>query len=243
MDLRGKLAIVTGAGSGMGQAIAWALAKEEMKVIAIGRSPDKLKETEDRSPGLGPIYPLPLDISNRQTTYAAIEEVQLAHGTPWLVVNNAGVNIRDRGVDVVSPADWDAVLATNLTGAFNVTQAALPSMIEARDGIIVAISSIAGLRPLPLAGAAYAASKFGLNGYIGTLSREVSQFGIRATILCPGEVATPILEARPKPVTPEQRAAMLQPVDVAEAVLFIVRLPKRAHVAELILKPLVQDYG
>ena len=243
MDLRGKLAIVTGAGSGVGQAVAWSLAREEMTVVAVGRSAKKLQETVERSPGLGPIHPCVLDVSDRSAVFAAVDEIQKRHGTPWLVVNNAGINIRDRAIDVVRPADWDAVVATNLTGAFNVTQAILPAMIAARDGVVIAISSIAGLRPLPLAGAAYAASKYGLNGYIGTLAREAAPYGVRASIICPGEVATPILEQRPKPVSQEERDAMLQPQDVADAVLFIARLPKRAHVAEIVLKPLVQDYG
>ena len=116
-------------------------------------------------------------------------------------------------------------------------------MIADHAGLIINISSVAGLRPLPLAGAAYSASKYALNGLMQTLSREVAPLGIRCTTICPGEVATPILDERPTPVTAEQKEAMLQPSDIAETVLFITRLPPRAHVQEIVIKPLVQDYG
>lgn len=243
MDLTNKLAIVTGAGSGMGQAIAWALSKQGMMVAAIGRSEEKLAETARTAVGPGSIHPVPLDITDRPKVDAALRELTSVHGPAWLLVNNAGTNIRHRAVDVLAPEDFDLVIETNLTGAFNVTHAVLPAMMAARDGVIVTISSIAGLRPLPLGGAAYAASKFALHGFFGTLAREMAPHGIRSTMVCPGEVATPILDARPVPVSPEARAAMLQPEDVAQAVLFVVRLPKRAHVPELVIKPLVQDYG
>lgn len=243
MDLNKKLAIVTGAGSGMGQAIAWALSKAGMTVCAVGRSAEKLAETARRSPVADSIHAVPLDITNRPSVAQSLRGLESAHGPAWLLVNNAGVNIRDRAVDVLKPEEFDSVLQTNLTGAFNMTHAVLPGMIAARDGMILTISSIAGLRPLPLGGAAYCASKFALHGYFGTLAREMAQHGIRSTILCPGEVATPILDARPVAVSAEARAAMLQPEDIAEAVLFVARLPKRAHVPELVMKPLVQDYG
>jgi NADP-dependent 3-hydroxy acid dehydrogenase YdfG len=243
MDLNNKHAIVTGAGSGMGQAITWKLAQAGCRVTIIGRTLSKLQQTAAQSKDPSRVNPITLDVANRLDVQKGIDAAIAQAGAPFLLVNNAGVNIRQRRIDLLSPEDFDKLIATNLTGAFNLLHAVLPSMRQAKDGVIITISSIAGLRPLPLAGAAYSASKYGVNGLMGTVAREVAPDGIRCTLLCPGEVATPILDERPVPVTAEQRAAMLQPEDVAQAVLFIATLPPRAHVQELVLKPLVQDYG
>jgi len=243
MTLSGKWGIVTGAGSGMGQAIAWAFAKEGAHVVAVGRTLDKLEKTAAQAPLAGGITPLPLDVADRSGVTSAIESEISKRGAPAFLVNNAGLNIRQRAVAKLTPDDFDKVIQTNLIGAFNVTHAVLPSMLVARDGLIINISSVAGLRPLPLAGAAYAASKYALNGFMQTLAREVAPQGVRCTTICPGEVATPILDERPTPVTAEQRAAMLQPADIAETVLLVAKLPPRAHVQEIVIKPLVQDYG
>ena len=243
MTLAGKWGVVTGAGSGMGQAIAWALAKEGAQIVAIGRTLAKLQATAEKSPVAGAIIPLPLDVADRIRVNEALAAEIARRGTPAFLVNNAGLNIRDRTVAKLRADDFDKVIQTNLTGAFNITHAILPAMLTAHEGLIINISSVAGLRPLPLAGAAYSASKYALNGFMQTLAREVAPSGIRCTTICPGEVATPILDERPTPVSAEQRAAMLQPTDIAEAVLFVSRLPPRAHVQELVMKPLVQDYG
>jgi NAD(P)-dependent dehydrogenase (short-subunit alcohol dehydrogenase family) len=243
MELRGKHAIVTGAGSGMGQATAWALSAAGCQVHILGRTLAKLQTTVERAPQPERIRSIAVDVADRSATTRGLEKALADWGTPFLLVNNAGTNIKQRRIDLLSPEDFDKLIATNLTGAFNVLHAVLPAMRQAREGVIVTISSIAGLRPLPLAGAAYSASKFGLNGLMGTVAREVANDGIRCTLLCPGEVATPILDERPVPVSAEQRAAMVQPEDVAQAVLFIAQLHPRAHVPEIVLKPLVQDYG
>lgn len=243
MTLNGKWGVVTGAGSGMGQAIAWALAREGAQIVAIGRTLAKLQATAEKSPVAGAITPIPLDVADRVRVNEALSAEIAQRGSPAFLVNNAGLNIRDRTVAKLRADDFDKVIQTNLTGAFNITHAILPTMLTAHEGLIINISSVAGLRPLPLAGAAYSASKFALNGFMQTLAREVAPQGIRCTTICPGEVATPILDERPTPVSAEQRAAMLQPTDIAEAVLFVTRLPPRAHVQELVIKPLVQDYG
>jgi NADP-dependent 3-hydroxy acid dehydrogenase YdfG len=120
--------------------------------------------------------------------------------------------------------------------------AVLPQMRSRRDGLIVLISSVAGKRAGKLGGIGYAAAKFAV-GAIGTsLANEVGPSGIRVTTICPGEVDTPILDNRPVPVTDEHRARILQPEDVAAAVLMVANLPPRAHVQELIIKPTMQEY-
>jgi NADP-dependent 3-hydroxy acid dehydrogenase YdfG len=235
--------IVTGAGSGMGQAITWALAHEGYDVLAIGRTLDKLQTTATQAPEPGRVVPIAVDVADRAAVTSTIQHNLKDRGAPAVVVNNAGINIRQRACDSLSPEDFDRVLATNLAGVYNVVHAVLPAMKQAEGGLFVTISSVAALRPLPLAGAAYSASKHAVNGFMGTVAREMAAFGIRCTLICPGEVATPILDQRPVPVTADQRAAMLQASDIADAFLFVLRLPPRAHVTEIVIKPLVQDYG
>lgn len=243
MALAGKVAFVTGAGSGMGQAIAWSLAAESMEVVAVGRSLEKLEATVAGNPGPGRIHHATLDVSARRLVTEVLGEFMERLGTPFLLVNNAGINIRNRASDLLTPEDFDRVVATNLTGVFNVTSTVLPAMRATGDGVVVTISSVAGVRPFPLAGAAYSASKFGVHGLMGTIGREVAEAGIRCTIIAPGEAATPILDDRPVKVTAEHRARILQPQDIADAVLFIAKLPPRAHVPEMVIKPLSQDYA
>ena len=131
----------------------------------------------------------------------------------------------------------------NATGVFNCIHAVLPQMMERHDGLIVNISSIAGKRASVLGGAGYSATKFAVSALGGTLALEQGKNGIRVSNVYPGEVATPILDNRPVPVTAEHKARILQPEDLGAAVLMICLLPPRAHVPELIIKPTTQDYA
>lgn len=243
MGLSGQLALVTGGGTGMGRAIAHALAAEGCRVVAVGRRADKLADMAKDFAGPGQIAVRAADVADHGQVVSLMNWVGDNFGAPAILVNNAGVNIKARALDSLSVEDWNRVIAVNLTGAFHMIHAVLPAMRARRDGLIVNISSIAGIRPSILGGAAYTASKFGLTGLSGVVASEEAAHGIRCTSLCPGEVATPLLDTRPEPVSAERRAAMVQPEDVAAAVLFIARLPPRAHVPELILKPLVQEFA
>ena len=134
-------------------------------------------------------------------------------------------------------------MTINTTGVYDCIRCVLPAMRKRRDGLIVNICSTAGKRASMLAGVAYCASKFAVSALSATVALEEGKNGIRVTSICPGEVETPILEDRPVKPTAEHRAKMLQPEDVAAAVLMIACLPPRAHIAELIIKPVVQDYA
>ena len=146
-------------------------------------------------------------------------------------------------MDELVPEDWDLILKINATGAFNCMRAVLPQMRERQDGIIINISSIAGKRAGLLGGVAYNASKFAMSALSTTAGIEEKDNGIRVTTVYPGEVETPILDDRPVPVSAEHRQKILQPEDVAAAVLMIVQLPPRAHVPELVIKPTSQAYS
>jgi NADP-dependent 3-hydroxy acid dehydrogenase YdfG len=128
-------------------------------------------------------------------------------------------------------------LSGNLEGAFYCTQAVLPHMLARKEGLIIYINSISGKRASPLGGAAYAAAKFGLRGLAMALAAEEKDNGIRVANIYPGEVDTPILENRPTPLSEEHRKTILQPEDVAAAILFIATLPARVAIPELVITP------
>src|SRR5262249_4354127 len=142
----------------------------------------------------------------------------------------------------LTPESWRTQVQANLDGAFFCAHAVLPQMLARKDGLIITVNSVAGKRASPLGGAAYSAAKFGSHAMALCLAAEFREAGIRVSTIYPGEVDTPILENRPKPVTTEQRAKILQPEDVAAAVLFVATLPPRASVPELVIKPSAQTY-
>ena len=143
----------------------------------------------------------------------------------------------------IDPGDWDRMLQINATGAFNCIHAALPRMRERRAGLIINISSVAGKRASLLSGVAYNASKFAATALGTSVGLEEGNNGIRVTNIYPGEVNTPILDERPQPVSEEHRARILQPEDIALAAVMIARLPPRAHIPELVIKPTHQPYA
>ena len=143
---------------------------------------------------------------------------------------------------ILDPADWDKMIATNLTGAFNLAFFVLPYMRERQSGLVIQIDSISGKRVSLLGGVGYSASKFGQAALGIGIGREEGAKGIRSTVIYPGEVNTPILDSRPVAVPADRRAAILQPEDVGNAVRFLVELHPRANIPELVIKPTVDDW-
>ena len=233
--LDGTAAIVTGAGTGIGAAVAVALHGAGAAVTLIGRRPEPLAEVAGR---LGDrVHACACDVSDYDAVQAAVEEAARAHGPATILVNNAGINTNPRSVADVSLPDWDLTVAVDLSGVFYCVRAALPAMRAAGGGTIVNIGSTAGRWGSSLAGAAYSAAKHGVVGLNSVINDEESRNGIRCTVILPGEVETPILDRRPEPVSAERRRAMLQPEDVAAATLLAATLPDRACITELVIKP------
>ena len=240
--LKGRVAVVTGAGSGIGEGIARAFVDEGACVALVGRSGEKLEQAASILPPKR-VLCYPCDVSEREAVEAMGIEVAGRFGPVDLLVNNAGVNSVRRSVSEVDPSDWDYMIAVNLTGAFNCVRAVLPGMRRLKNGLIINVSSIAGKRASQLAGVAYSASKHGMVAFTHSINEEEAAYGIRSTVLCPGEVNTPLLEHRPMPVPQEARDLMLTPEDLAQAAIFVATLPPRACVPELIIKPTVQVYS
>jgi NADP-dependent 3-hydroxy acid dehydrogenase YdfG len=247
MALPLQTALISGAGSGIGQAIAATLAEGGLRLALLGRDQHKLEATRARlGPAGAAAIVAPCDVTDREGLKKAVDAVLAGLGFLDILVCNAGTNVPQRSLRVLEPADWDRLIATNLTGAFNLVHCVLPSMRARGAGLVIQIASLAGIRASTLGGAAYSASKFGQAALGLCLGREERGRGIRSSVIYPGEVNTTFLDlrsTRPGAVDAGRRETILQPEDVAAAVRFLATLPPRAHVPELVIKPTIDDFS
>ena len=231
-------AVVTGGGSGVGRAIALMLAREGWLVAVVGRRPAALQETIQLAGPLGAsILACAADIAQPEQVEAMARRVLGLFEKVDVLVNAAGTNTPQRSLAELSYGNYQHIVETNLTGAYLCAQAFLPGMRKAQSGVIINIVSDAGKQASPKAGPAYVVSKFGMAGLTQSINAEERGHGIRATSIFPGDIDTPILELRPSPPTPEARMLMLQPEDVAQCAWLAMRLPPRAIVEEILIRP------
>jgi NADP-dependent 3-hydroxy acid dehydrogenase YdfG len=239
--LAGQVAVVSGGGTGIGESTAQALAHEGARVAVVGRRSEPLEAVAAGLTGAGrTALAVPGDVTDADAVDGVVDEVVARWGRIDILVNSAGINVPRRDLASLSAADWDAILRVNLTGTFLMTAAVLPGMRQQGSGTIVNVSSVAGYRAMALTGPAYNAAKAGVNAFTESVNLAERRHGIRACAVCPGEVATPFLEQRPQPPTAEARASMLQPEDLAAAVLFVATLPQRVNVELLTMYPTEQ---
>ncbi len=236
--LAGKKAVVVGGGTGIGQAIARGLAKAGVLVAIGGRREEALQETAEGTSMLTHA----IDVASRDSTNDFFAWATSELGQIDILVNAAGVNIKNRSMADMSPEQWDQIVAINATGAYNCMYAVLPAMRARKEGTILNVSSIAGKRAIALGGIAYSASKFAMTALGTCVANEVAPDGVRVTNLYPGEVNTPLLEQRPSPVDEAHKQRILQPEHVADLVISILALPPAVHVPEIIIKPLSQGW-
>lgn len=243
--LCGATALVTGGGSGIGLGVAAALSRAGSRVVITGRDSAKLARAaaEIKTTAGGEIFPYACDVADREAVGRLVTWTEAEVGPPAIVVNSAGINVVRRSMAELAPADFDRLIAVNLTGLFNVLHAVLPGMRARRDGLVVSIASIAGKRALPLAGPGYCASKFGAAGLADAARLAELPNGIRITTIHPGEVDTPILDQRPEPVPVERRRVMVHPEDIAACVLMLAKLPRHVIVPELVITPTYQAFA
>ncbi|MCH2521615.1 MAG: SDR family oxidoreductase [Dehalococcoidia bacterium] len=234
-DLTGEVAWITGAGTGIGESGAIKLAEAGCKVILSGRRTAPLENVAAQIPGDVTIEPL--DVSDHDDVMAVAERTVGKYGRIDIGVFSAGINIKDRNWPVVSIDDWNSVINIDLNGAFYCCQAVLPSMRENGGGVIINVSSMAAKNIGMLTGPAYHAAKHAMNAMNASLIVEERNNGIRATALCPGEVATPILEQRPVPVSAEDQARILQSEDLGEVIKFIAQQPEHVTLNEILINP------
>ncbi len=233
-----KNAVVTGAGSGVGQAVALALVKQGWRVAIVGRRAETLQATIDLAGAdKDKLVPCSCDIGKSDAVAKLGREVLAKFGTVEALVNAAGTNAPKRALEVLSLEDYHGMMDTNLNGAYYITQAFLPAMRAQKSGTIVHIVSDAGKQASPKAGPAYVMSKFGLAGLTQSIHAEERGNGVRACAVFPGDIDTPLLDKRPSPPPAQARAKMMRAEDVAECALFAINLPSRAIVEELIVRP------
>lgn len=233
------VAVVTGAGSGVGRATVLKFAAEGWRVALIGRRPEALAETIALAPAAARkrLRAQPCDLGDA-AAIAATSRAVLAHfGRVDVLVNAAGNNIPRRSLGELSRADYTAVMDANVNGVLYLVQAFLPAMRQQGAGTVVNVGSEAGKQASAKAGAAYVVSKFGITGLTQTINAEERPNGIRACCVFPGDIDTPLLSKRPVPPPPEARSRMMQPEDIAACVWFAATLPARATVEEILVRP------
>ena len=239
--LPGKVTWITGGSSGIGLAAARAFLNAGARVAITGRNEARLEHAAAEL-GRDSILAMPADVGDADQVSRLVAAIRSQWGPVEVLVNNAGLNIKNRAVRELTPQTWEMLRRTNLDGAFHCIHAVLPDMRQRRDGVIINISSVAGKRAMPLSGGGYAAAKFGMAALGICLAAEEKDSGIRVSNIYPGEVDTPILEQRPQPVTQEHRRTILRPEDVAAAIIFVASLPPHVSVPELIIKPTAHVY-
>ena len=234
-DLTGKVAWVTGAGSGIGESAAMKLADAGCKVILSGRRRNMLEKVTEKIQNQVSVEPV--DVSDFDSVVSVANRIVDNYGPIDIGVFSAGINIKNRDWPVLSVEDWNQVIDIDLNGAFYCCQSVLPSMRSNGGGLIINISSMAAKNPGSLSGPAYISAKHAMNAMTASLIIEERNNGIRATAVCPGEVATPILDNRPIPVSEDDRARILQSDDLGELILFLAKQPPHVTINEVLINP------
>jgi|SRR5580704_2532840 3-oxoacyl-[acyl-carrier protein] reductase len=230
--LAGQVAVVTGAGRGIGAAIALELSRLGAIAVLCGRTLAALESSAQAITQAGGTAELvSCDVTSLGSVEAAARQVEGSFGHVDVLVNNAGVGGFGGPLHQLAPDSWEQILNTNLRGVFYTTRAFVPMMIRARSGHIINISSLAGKNALPN-GAAYAASKWGLNGLSYSLAEELRSYNIRVAVICPGSTNTDL-----SPHAGKDPSKMLQPEDVAHAVAMLVTQAPQSFVSEILMRP------
>ncbi len=238
MRLEGQVCIITGGGSGIGRGAAHTLAAEGAQVVIIGRTAAKLEAVtaEIRDSGGDATHHV-LDVADYDAVQQMVTAVLDTFGQIDVLVNNAGHSSKHRRLLNTSAAEMRSVVDSNLIGTFFCTQAVVPAMLKAKSGTIINISSLAAVTPGPFSGFAYGAAKAGVINFTEFLNADLRNTGIRASVVIPGEVATPILDNRPIPPDADARATMVDVAETSAAIRLIATLPPRSNIPELTIRP------
>ena len=238
MRLQGQVCIITGSGSGIGRDAALAMAQEGATAVIIGRTESKLDavRAEVAAAG-GTAVCYTLDVADYDAVEQMAADVRDKFGRIDVLVNNAGHSSTHRHIVDTPPWEMRSVIDSNLMGTFYCTKAVVPAMLEAKSGTIINISSLAAVNPGPFSGFAYGAAKAAVINFTEFLNADLRNTGIRASVVIPGEVATPILDDRPIPPSAAARAMMVDVDETSAAILLIATLPQRSNIPELVIRP------
>ncbi len=226
-----QVAAVTGAGRGIGAAIATKLASMGARVVLCGRTRGALEQTAATIANPDQTTVVETDITDLRSVESLAEQVDRTFGRLDILVNNAGIRGPQGPLIEMPPDGWDAIVNTNLRGVYYMIRALAPLMVRARSGHIINISSLAGKNPI-VNGAAYSASKWGLNGLSYSVAEELRAHNVRVSVICPGSVHTEF-----NPHTGKNAEKMLQGSDVAHAVAMLVTQTPQSFVSEILIRP------
>ncbi len=238
MSLKGNVCIITGGGSGIGRDAALTLARDGAAVVIVGRTQAKLNavQAEIAAEG-GTALPYALDVADYDAVQQMVDDVLEQFGRIDVLVNNAGHSSHHRRLLNTPPEEMRSVIDSNLIGTFFCTKAVVPAMLKAKSGTIINISSLAAVTPGPFSGFAYGAAKAAVINFTEFLNVDLRNTGIRASVVVPGEVATPILDKRPIPPDAAARATMVDVAETSAAIHLIATLPQRSNIPELVIRP------
>jgi NAD(P)-dependent dehydrogenase (short-subunit alcohol dehydrogenase family) len=230
-ELKGQVAVITGAARGIGAAISKQLASMGATVILAARDKTKLREVQAQIQSAGGnAHIAELDLLDESSIANLAKAVQTQHRRCDILVNNAGIGLFGKPLIEMSSSDWDTLMGTNLRGPYLMIRALAPLMIAAQSGHIINISSLAGHNTLPN-GAAYSASKWGLNGLTYSVAEELRPHNIRVSVIAPGSVNTGFSPSD------KNAAKKIQPTDVARVVAMLVTQAPQSFVSEVLLRP------
>ena len=226
-DLKNKNALITGAGKGIGKAVALALAKEGVNIILVARTQEEIDSVAAKVRSLRvKALAITADVADINSVNAAIEKALAEFGTIDILINNAGIAAFGKFLEL-EPTDWERIIQVNLMGTYYVTRAVLPNMIERQTGDIINISSTAGLAGNALT-SAYSASKFAVLGLTDSLMQEVRKHNIRVTALTPSTVATDM--AKELNLTDGNPDKVMQAEDISELIIAQLKLNRRVFI-------------
>ena len=241
MGLKDKVAIITGGGSGIGRSSAIMMAQDGAKIVLVGRTKSKVDAVKQEIEAVGGIAEsFGVDVADYEAVQKMTSSVLEIFGRVDILINSAGHSSPHRKLLTTTPDELRAVVESNLMGTIFCTQAVTPSMLEAEEGTIINVSSLAGVNASMLAGMAYSAAKAAVINFTAFLNAEFKNTGIRASVVIPGEVDTPILDHRPVVPDDQARATMVTAEDTAETIRLIAALPQRTAIPELIIRPTMQ---
>ena len=242
MSLQDKVCIITGGGSGIGRGAGIMMAQQGATVVLVGRTAAKVEAVRDEiiADG-GAAVAFSLDVADHDAVHQMAKDVLDTFGRIDVLVNNAGHSSKNRRLLTITPEEIRSVFDSNLIGTIYCTQAVVPAMLKAKQGTIINVSSLAGVTPGPFSGLAYGPAKAAVINFTEFLNVDLRNTGIRASVIIPGEVDTPILDKRPVPSSRcETRPEMVDVDETSATICLMASLPQRTNLPSVVIRPTMQ---